>query len=290
MEAWQRRRGRRRSTPGGSGRSAPILLLARRRRRVRHERLVARRPRSAGTRRRPTQFDVRRVEFHPGEIRDPRHESAAGRDHDRLGHRRRRDRPVHGRRAREAQAPPLEHGRRPLRLGRRTIRSLSASRARRGIETVEEIAAAVETPTASAKGFLGYGIIGFLVGVVPVALGLLWLPSLRRADPQWLAAFMALTAGLLSFLGVEALFEAFELQAALPGGARRRRPRAARRRDQLPRHDVPLGTAPSRAASRPRGHGAGTAGRDRHRRAQPRRRARDRDAPSRSASCSSGHS
>jgi zinc transporter ZupT len=87
-----------------------------------------------------------------------------------------------------------------------------------GIETVEDVAAAVETPTASVKGFLGYGIIGFLVGVVPVALGLLWLPSLRRASPKWLAAFMALTAGLLSFLGVEALFEAFQLQAALPAG------------------------------------------------------------------------
>ena len=87
-----------------------------------------------------------------------------------------------------------------------------------GIETVAEIAAAVETPAPSAKGFLGYGIIGFLVGVVPVALGLLWLPSLRRANANWLAAFMALTAGLLSFLGVEALSEAFALQAALPGG------------------------------------------------------------------------
>jgi zinc transporter, ZIP family len=85
-----------------------------------------------------------------------------------------------------------------------------------GIETVEEIAAAVETPTASAKGFFGYGVIGLLVGVVPVALGLLWLPSLRRADPKWLAAFMALTAGLLSFLAIEALAEAFEAQALLP--------------------------------------------------------------------------
>ena len=82
----------------------------------------------------------------------------------------------------------------------------------------KEIPAAVETPTASAKGFLGYGIIGLLVGVVPVALGLLWLPSLRRATPQWLAAFMALTAGLLTFLGVDALSEAFGRQAALPGG------------------------------------------------------------------------
>ena len=50
----------------------------------------------------------------------------------------------------------------------------------------------------------------------------LWLPSLRRAAPEWLAALMALTAGLLTFLAVEALSEALELQAALPsalGGA-----------------------------------------------------------------------
>jgi zinc transporter, ZIP family len=86
-----------------------------------------------------------------------------------------------------------------------------------GIETVEEIPAAVETPEASAKSALGYGLIGFFVGIVPVALGLLWLPSLRRADPRWLAAFMALTAGLLTFLGVEALGEAFERQSLLPG-------------------------------------------------------------------------
>ena len=86
-----------------------------------------------------------------------------------------------------------------------------------GIETVEEIPAAVETPGFTAGSTLGYAIIGFLVGVLPVALGLLWLPSLRRIDQRWLTGFMALTAGLLSFLGVEALFEAFELQAAVPG-------------------------------------------------------------------------
>jgi zinc transporter, ZIP family len=87
-----------------------------------------------------------------------------------------------------------------------------------GIQTTKEIAAAVEAPQASAKGFFGYAVIGFLVGVVPVALGLAWLPSLRRASPQWLAAFMALTAGLLTFLAFEALAEAFDLQAALPSG------------------------------------------------------------------------
>ena len=86
-----------------------------------------------------------------------------------------------------------------------------------GIETMEEIPAAVETPGLTGSSVLGYAIIGFLVGVLPVGLGLLWLPSLRRARQEWLTAFMALTAGLLSFLGVEALFEAFALQAAVPG-------------------------------------------------------------------------
>jgi ZIP family zinc transporter len=91
-----------------------------------------------------------------------------------------------------------------------------------GIQTVKEIAAAVETPAPSTKGFFGYAAIGALVGILPIALGLLWLPALRAASAAWLAAFMAFTAGLLTFLGVEALAEAFELQAALPaalGGA-----------------------------------------------------------------------
>ena len=86
-----------------------------------------------------------------------------------------------------------------------------------GIQTTAEVAAAVETPGPSVDGFFGYALIGLLVGVVPVALGLLWLPSLRRARPEWLAAFMALTGGLLTFLAVEALSEALELQAVLPG-------------------------------------------------------------------------
>jgi len=91
-----------------------------------------------------------------------------------------------------------------------------------GIQTTHEVPAAVETPEPSAKGFLGFALVGLLVGVVPVALGLLWLPSLRRARLEWLAAFMALTAGLLAFLALEALSEAFALQATLPsalGGA-----------------------------------------------------------------------
>jgi zinc transporter ZupT len=87
-----------------------------------------------------------------------------------------------------------------------------------GIESSFEAPAAVETRGASPRGFLGYAAIGFLVGIVPVALGLGWLPSLRRAGPHWVAAFMALTAGLLSFLALDALAEALDLQTRLPSG------------------------------------------------------------------------
>lgn len=86
-----------------------------------------------------------------------------------------------------------------------------------GIEVTKAVPAAVETPDASPSSFLGYAIIGLLVGVVPILLGLAWLPSLRRSRPVWIAAFMALTGGLLAFLGVEALSEALDLQAGLPG-------------------------------------------------------------------------
>jgi zinc transporter, ZIP family len=87
-----------------------------------------------------------------------------------------------------------------------------------GIQTTFDVPAAVETRGATPRGFLGYAIIGFLVGIVPVALGLGWLPSLRRADPRWVAAFMALTGGLLTFLALDALAEALDLQAQLPNG------------------------------------------------------------------------
>jgi zinc transporter, ZIP family len=86
-----------------------------------------------------------------------------------------------------------------------------------GIQTTFEVPAAVESKGATSGSFLGYALIGLLVGVLPVALGLAWLPSLRRASPKWVATFMALTAGLLTFLAVDALSEALQLQAALPG-------------------------------------------------------------------------
>ncbi len=86
-----------------------------------------------------------------------------------------------------------------------------------GIETPFAVAAAVPARTASVSSVGGYALIGLLVGVIPVVLGMLWLPSLRGADPRWLAGFMALTGGLLTFLAIDALSEALSLQGALPG-------------------------------------------------------------------------
>jgi zinc transporter, ZIP family len=161
------------------------------------------------------EFDIRRVEFHPGEIKV------------RVTNPQRDDLTIASVAVDDAIVPYSVDGDRELgRLRSATIvipydwvedEPISVGvTSSTGIETTEEIAAAVETPGATVQGFFGYGVIGFLVGVVPILLGLLWLPSLRRADPRWLAAFMALTAGLLTFLGIEALGEAFERQAELP--------------------------------------------------------------------------
>ncbi len=165
----------------------------------------------------PDQFDVRRVELHPGEIRvrvtNPQHADlgiATVTVDDAIVPYRLDGPRTLGRLRSSTIVIPYDwvHGD-PLTIG---VTSSS------GIETTHEIAVAVETPGVTAKRALGLGLIGLLVGVLPILLGLLWLPSLRRARPEWLAAFMALTGGLLAFLAVEALSEALDLQGALPGG------------------------------------------------------------------------
>jgi len=74
-----------------------------------------------------------------------------------------------------------------------------------------EIAVAVRTPSADA-GFYGLmALLGIYVGVIPIALGMLWLPWIRRIPPAWLRALMALTVGLLGFLAIDATLEGVEL-------------------------------------------------------------------------------
>jgi zinc transporter ZupT len=85
-----------------------------------------------------------------------------------------------------------------------------------------EIEAAVETPDADL-GFYGLmALIGLYVGVIPVAIGMLWLPWLRSVDARWVRFLLAFTVGLLGFLAIEALLEGSELAGEGPealGGA-----------------------------------------------------------------------
>ena len=73
------------------------------------------------------------------------------------------------------------------------------------------IEAAVETPDAGLDFYGLMALIGIYVGVIPVAIGMLWLPWIRGIDRRWIGFLLAFTVGLLGFLGVEALLEGTEI-------------------------------------------------------------------------------
>jgi len=75
---------------------------------------------------------------------------------------------------------------------------------------------AMPTPTPSARLLFAFALLGVYVGVVPVFLGLLWLPALRAAPRGWIEFWLALTMGLLVFLGIDTLREAFEIAGRAP--------------------------------------------------------------------------
>lgn len=80
-----------------------------------------------------------------------------------------------------------------------------------------EIPVAFETPTPDGRTFLAFTLIGLYVGVIPVYLGLLWFPALRQLGRRTMVFLLAVTAGLLIFLGMDTLVEAMEQAAAVPG-------------------------------------------------------------------------
>jgi zinc transporter, ZIP family len=80
-----------------------------------------------------------------------------------------------------------------------------------------EVPVAVLTPGFSGETFSSYALIGFYVGVVPVTLGLLWYPFLRRLGTAGMNFVLALTVGLLIFLALDTLLEGVEIASELPG-------------------------------------------------------------------------
>ena len=82
-----------------------------------------------------------------------------------------------------------------------------------GIRFHKSIEAAVLTPTPNLEQVLFFAIIGTYVGVIPVMIGLLWFPFIKRLSTNKYIFFLSLTAGLLLFLGIDALVEANKIAA-----------------------------------------------------------------------------
>lgn len=86
-----------------------------------------------------------------------------------------------------------------------------------GVTFATEVELAVKTPTPGWRQFLAYGLVGVYVGIIPVGLGLLWYPAMRKLDRRGMGFILSLTVGLLIFLLIDTLLEAFEVAAELPG-------------------------------------------------------------------------
>lgn len=76
-----------------------------------------------------------------------------------------------------------------------------------------EIAVAVPTPEANPSQLIAQGIIGAIVGILPVAIGLMFYPALRGVGQSGMNFLLALTIGLLAFLLIDMSAEALELAA-----------------------------------------------------------------------------
>ncbi|MCE9589524.1 MAG: divalent cation transporter [Planctomycetes bacterium] len=86
-----------------------------------------------------------------------------------------------------------------------------------GLSFTKEVAVAAPTPRPTARLFWVFAVMGAYVGILPVMIGVLWLPFLRQLSGGWTHFLLSLTIGLLVFLGVEAASDSLELAHKLPG-------------------------------------------------------------------------
>ena len=78
--------------------------------------------------------------------------------------------------------------------------------------------AAAPAPTPDIEQAAFFTVIGTYVGIIPVLAGLLWLPFIKRLSLRKYRFFLSLTAGLLVFLGIDALVESSEISAESVAG------------------------------------------------------------------------
>jgi hypothetical protein len=93
-----------------------------------------------------------------------------------------------------------------------------------GVLYNHEIAVASMTPIINKVYIKTFILIGLYVGILPVFLGLLWLPFLRRLSLSWNNFFLSITLGILLFLGFDTFAESLELVENPRYPCRRRQP------------------------------------------------------------------
>jgi zinc transporter ZupT len=88
-----------------------------------------------------------------------------------------------------------------------------------GTRFSKSVEAAALAPTPNVQQASYFAIIGIYVGVIPVLIGLLWFPFIKRLSMNKYKFFLSLTAGLLVFLGIDALVESNGIVAENIAGA-----------------------------------------------------------------------
>jgi zinc transporter, ZIP family len=88
-----------------------------------------------------------------------------------------------------------------------------------GTRFSKRIDAAALAPVPNVAQASYFAVIGVYVGVIPVLIGLLWFPFIKRLSTNKYNFFLSLTVGLLVFLGIDALVESNEITAENIAGA-----------------------------------------------------------------------
>ena len=86
-----------------------------------------------------------------------------------------------------------------------------------GVIFAKDVGVAALSPQVRGPLLGTFALLGAYVGVIPVFIGLIWFPFLRRLSVRWLNFFLSLTIGLLLFIGVDSVEEAFENAEGVAG-------------------------------------------------------------------------
>jgi zinc transporter, ZIP family len=86
-----------------------------------------------------------------------------------------------------------------------------------GVVIEHDVDNPTETPGLDGDNLRTLGLVGLLIAPIPIALGVAWLPALRRMRAVWFEAAMAFTVGLLAFLVVDSAAEGVAAAGDAPG-------------------------------------------------------------------------